>query len=393
MSLPDLNPAPSRRDRELALFGLAATDPARAADAFLARQTPVWPALLESLARRFDPDATGFVRWPGPTDDLFPELAHPGTVAPDAAILLSNEARTYLDATPRFPDLRPASDVAQALLQDTDSTLLESLWDAEDQCLLCTTPDGFPAADATVRSLFPLVWRSLPRTDGDAVSAASAAEFPSGGTPAAWILLVAFLSSTPYRRVFADLCRRPLPPSATPAETEAHAALVAALAPSRPTPRSLARLAAHPLLSASAAIALLAIGFAMALAFRSSPPSPLSLGHQALDAASRGDFSLAASLYSQAAEASPAEAARLSFAAANALFRAADYPAAEAAYRAILDASPDTPSAALNLALSLLRQNRHPEAIALYRQIAGTSSSPAAAARAAAAADYLSALP
>ena len=129
-------PSLSRRDRELALFALAATDPARAAgdydalveadepwslpvpialadfiarrlppadaEAFLARQTPVWPMFLESLARRFDPDGTGFVQWPSPGDDLFPEVAHPSTVAPDAAILLSNEARIYLDAAKSY---------------------------------------------------------------------------------------------------------------------------------------------------------------------------------------------------------------------------------------------------------------------------------------------------
>ncbi|MBR6022438.1 MAG: tetratricopeptide repeat protein [Kiritimatiellae bacterium] len=425
---PPSSPGPaSRRDRELAIFGLAVSDPARAAadydalvaedapwslpvplalasfvasrlpadeaTAFLARQMPVWPMLLESLARRFDPDATGFVRWPVPADDLFPELAHPGTIAPDAAILLSNEARLYLDATTANPDLRPASDIAQAILQDTDSTLLESLWDAENQCLLCTTPDGGVATDATARGLFPLLWRSLPRADGDAISAASASAFPTGGTPAAWILLVAFLSSSPYRRVFADCCRQALPPHATPAETEAFSSLLAALAPTRKAPQPLSWMAAHPLLAAVAGILLLlGIGGAATVSFRAPAPTAASLEQCARDAAARGDPATAATLYSRAAGLSPTDAPRLAFAAANALFRAADYPAAEAAYRAILEAAPDTPSAALNLALSLLRQNRRDEALALYRKIAASPHSDAAS-RAALAADFLSALP
>lgn len=422
-------PAPlSRRDRELALFGLAAADPARAAadydalvaedspwslpvpfalatfiasrlpppdaDAFLARQTPVWPMLLESLARRYDPDGTGFVQWPDPSDDLFPGLAHPDTIAADAAILVSNEARIYLDAADRLPNLRPASDIAQALLQDTDTTLLESLWDAENQCLLCTTPDRGVATDATARSLFPLIWRSLPRADGDAISAASASAFPVVGTPAAWILLVAFLSSTPYRRAFADACRVPLPPSATPAETAAHAALLAALAPPSRAPRALAPFARRPVLAATAAVALLALLSALAFSLRRPSATPLPLAQQAREAAANGDHAAAATLFSlAAASASSADASRLAFAAANQLFLADDYPAAEAAYRAILADAPDTPSASLNLALTLLRQGRRADALALYRQIAAASPSPDASSRASSAASYLSSLP
>jgi tetratricopeptide (TPR) repeat protein len=425
MTTPAPSAPPSRRDRELALFGLAAADPARAAadydalveadepwslpvpfalatfiasrlpapeaDAFLAPQMPVWPMLLESLARRYDPDGTGFVQWPSPADDLFPGLAHPDTIAPDAAILLSNEARIYLDAADRVPALRPASDIAQALAQDTDSTLLESLWDAENQCLLCTLPDGGVATDATARSLFPLIWRPLPRADGDAISAASASAFPTVGAPAAWILLLAFLPSTPYRRVFADACRVPLPPSATPAETDAHRALLAALAPPPRAPRALAPLSRYPALAAAAAIALLALLAAAALLLRPAAPPPIPPDQQARAAAESGDHASAAALFTLAAAQSPADAPLHAFSAANQLYLAGDYPAAESAYRALLAERPDTPSAALNLALALLKQNRRSEAIALYRSIAAPS--PDASTRAAAAAAYLSSLP
>lgn len=84
-------------------------------------------------------------------------------------------------------------------------------------------------------------------------------------------------------------------------------------------------------------------------------------------------------------------AAELGFLRANIHFRIGDFALAEAGYRSLLDHETLGPAATLNLALTLLRQNRIDEATTLYQQCAEEfeTSEPRVAARAASAASFL----
>jgi tetratricopeptide (TPR) repeat protein len=353
---------------------------------FVFRILPVLSRCLSREFDRYDAKGTGLPLWPSAEEALFPAEFAPGRFTVDLAVLLSNEASAFCRLAEGREGMARALDMAEGEQRELDSWLRDNFWDEEAAAFHRHDEGAGSGPDLTPCGFFPLVWEGRTEAMVEGLRP-RAAEWQASAWPArARVLFFALLLRTPHNSVVARMRRFGVPAGAAPAEAAAWAVLSAFAEATRsaslqelsPVARWLdehGRHIARGLLACGAGAVVALLGWGVFHRDHASEGNSAELERRARQACGEGKHDRAAALYGQAAR--RGHPVYFRYRQAGEWMHLENFAEAEAAYRALLEAEPDTPNARLNLALSVWRQGRLPEALALYRAFAEETGAPA----------------
>lgn len=370
-------------------------------ETFMAR---ILPGLAKCVVREFDrhdPRGTGLPLWPAAEEALFPAEFAPERFTVDLAVLLSNEAASFCRLARGHPELDSALGAAEGEQRELDDWLLENFWDEESAAFHRHDPGAESVPDFSPCGLFPLAWEGRTEAMVEGLRPRLAQGDLSAWPARAHVLFFALLLHTPHNSALARMRKAGLPAHVSAVEQAAWTVLAAGADGVRAQflddiPRAARWLDAHGhslargLVAGGLALALVLLGWWVSQRGKPGADDVAALERRAGLACAEGRHDRAAALYGQAARRGSPVYFR--YRQAGEWMHLGQFTAAEEAYRRILARAPDTPNARMNLALSVLRQGRREEALALYRALAeeaGAAAHPELAARARLAAELI----
>ena len=364
-------------------------------DGFLERILPGLARGVEREFDRYDAQGTGLPQWPAAAEAWFPAEYAPGRFTVDLAVLVANEAAAFCRLAQGRADLDRAIGAAEGEQRELDTWLAGNLWDEDAAAFLRRDAAGTEAPERSPCGFIPLAWEGRTEAMVEALRPLAETWRAEDWPLRARILFLALLKRTPHAGAAARLRAMAAPADAAGPERAAWAVLLAAAAAAAGS----GGLAAAWLearrrvlfISAGGAGLLLLLGLlGWWITNRESPGArdAAELERRARQACAEGRHDRAAAWYGQ--EARRSGSAYFQYRQAVEWLHLEQAAEAEAAFRAILARTPDTPNARMNLALAVLQQGRRAEALELYRGLAAEAERyPELAARARLAAELL----
>lgn len=345
-------------------------------DPYIQRILPALARCIEGEFEHFDVKGTGLPLWRSAEEALFPSEFSPGRFTVDLAVLLSNEAAAFVRLAEGHPDVAKAVDQAEGEQRDLDGWLQDQFWNEEQSLFYRYEAEGESVPDVSPCGYIPLVWEGRTPEMTEGVRPRSQLLSPALWPLQTWILFFALLLRTPHHRVRAQMRDHGLPEGASETEAAIWGVLVAESARLQAQSRGeisgpLRWLDGHGQSAARVALVcgvILFIGLLGWLVFHREdvrPDSLADLERRARQASAQGRHGRAAALYGQAAR--QGRSTYFRYLQAGEWILLNEPAEAEAAYRDLLAREPDAPNVRLNLALSIWRQDRREEALALYR--------------------------
>ncbi|MDR0993475.1 MAG: tetratricopeptide repeat protein [Verrucomicrobiota bacterium] len=345
------------------------------AEVFLQRILPHLAQYVDAAMEEYDPDGRGLPVWPSPEEALFPGEFAPGRVTVDLMVLLSNEIAAFerLSGKNTSREVAHTLDMAEGERNELDEWLRQTFWNEEEGTFGRYEAGKEMEPDPSPCGYFPLVWSGQSREMGEALRPAAARWRTMEWTPRGWCLFFFLLLHTSHKSILAQMLHQGLPVGALPLEMAAWTVLACAAGEKRPALPGLLHWldsCRHVRMYAWLAAALLAVfGLVWAGMWLRSCRRTVDIGQLEYEARALCE----AEEHEQAAELF--RMARLeghedyfAYRQAGEWMHAGQYARAEGVYREMLARAPDEPNVPLNLALAVLKQDRRPEAMEMYRR-------------------------
>lgn len=354
------------------------------AEAFMARILPQLAKYLDPLFERYDLRGTGLPFWPSAEEAWFPAEFAQGRFTVDLAVLLANEAASFirLAAGSSDSEMMRVADIAEGERRELADWLQTSFWDEESSAFDRVEANGEVQPDTSVCGFVPLIWDGRTEEMDAGLRARLPAMLAIQWPPRALCLFFAMLMRTPHHSVVARMRGVRFPATDAPKLQAAWTILTAGADQLRrehlkDIPRMVrwldarGRMVIRVLVAGGALVSLWLLAWGLVHREKPAGVDGRELERKARLACAEGRHDRAAVMYGQAFRRTGSEYYR--YRQAGEWMHQGYYAEAEAAYRELLAQNPGAPNVRWNLALATLNQGRREEARELFQALADAS--------------------